>query len=161
MKILFTFFASLLMVGFSYGGVLTGVAKIVTKAAEHGADNAVEHAVIHYSDDAARAAAKGGGKAAVQAASAVAPAADGPLPVGDIIAVAGFAWTAYDVNNLINAIPKEIAKSLNETVDTLQAQTIDEVSKAIRQTRNAHVQAARALATSAWAAQDDLPSPTQ
>lgn len=94
------------------------------------------------------------------AASAVAPAADGPLPIGDIIAALGTAWTVYDIYDLVNILPNEIAKSLNATVDTLQAQTIDEVSKAIRQTHNAHVQAARSLATAAWAAQDDLQSPT-
>ncbi|MGN0845032.1 MAG: hypothetical protein ACI4QT_07415 [Kiritimatiellia bacterium] len=94
-------------------------------------------------------------------ASAAAPAADGALPIGDIFAVLGAAWTVYDIYDLVNVLPNEIEKSLNATVDSLQAQTIDEVSKAIRQTRTAHVQAARSIATAAWAAQDDLQSPAQ
>ncbi|MGN0845033.1 MAG: hypothetical protein ACI4QT_07420 [Kiritimatiellia bacterium] len=84
MKILFTLFASLLMVGSSYGGVLTGAAKIAAKGAKHGADNVVEHAVTHYSDDAARVAAKGAGKAAVQAAPKVAKAVDKAVDVARI-----------------------------------------------------------------------------
>ena len=103
MKIYFSLFVSLLIVGNTYAGVLTGAAKIAGKIAEHGADNAAEHvithysddaaraagkiaedgadnaaehAVTHYSDDAARAAVKGGGTAAVHTAPKVAKAVD-------------------------------------------------------------------------------------
>ena len=58
MKIYFPLFVSLLIVGNTYAGVLTGAVKIAGKIAKHGADNAAEHVITHYSDDAARAAGK-------------------------------------------------------------------------------------------------------
>lgn len=92
------------------------------------------------------------------AASAAAPAADGPLPVGDVIAIGGFIWTGIDIVNLTKVLPNEIGKSLNETVDTLQAQTIDAASKAARETRAAHEKAARELAAAAaWNEPEKLP----
>ena len=100
----------------------------------------------------------GGKTIAKGAASAVAPVADGPLPVGDVIAIGGFIWTGIDIVNLTKVLPNEIGKSLNETVDTLQAQTIDAASKAARETRAAHEKAARELAAAAaWNEQEKLP----
>ena len=86
----------------------------------------------------------------------VAPAADGPLPIGDIIAVGGAIWTACDIYDLVDVLPKEIENSLKGTVDSLQAQTVEAVSNAAKQTRAAHEQAARSLAASAWADRDEL-----
>ena len=98
-----------------------------------------------------------GGKAIAKgAASAVAPAADGPLPIGDILAIGGALWTAWDIYDLVDVLPKEIENSLKGTVDSLQAQTVEAVSNAAKQTRAAHEQAARSLAASAWADQDEL-----
>ena len=100
----------------------------------------------------------GGKTIAKGAASAVAPAADGPSPIGDIIAIGGYIWTGIDIVNLTKVLPNEIGKSLNETVDTLQAQTIDAASKAARETRAAHEKAARELAAAAaWNEQEKLP----
>lgn len=76
MKIYFPLFVSLLIVGNTYAGVLTGAAKIAGKIAKHGSDNAAEHAVTHYSDDAARAA--------VHAAPKVAKAVDATVEAARI-----------------------------------------------------------------------------
>ncbi len=111
MKIYFPLFVSLLIVGNTYAGVLTGAAKIAGKIAKHGsdnaaehvithysddaaraagkiaedgADNAAEHAVTHYSDDAARAAVKGGGTAAVHTAPKVVKAVDATVEAARI-----------------------------------------------------------------------------
>ena len=98
-----------------------------------------------------------GGKAIGKgAAFAIAPAADGPFPFGDVIAVFGAAWTAYDVYDLVDVLPGEIEKSLKGTVQNLQMQTLEAVSDAVRQTRDAHEQAARSLAAAAWTEQDTL-----
>lgn len=100
-----------------------------------------------------------GGKAiAKEAASVAAPLADGLLPIGDIIGVCGAIWTAYDIYDLVDVLPKEIEKSLKGTVDSLQTQTLNAVSNAARQIRASHEQAARALATAACIRPDCLPS---
>lgn len=128
------------------------------KAGLVAAEVAIEAACIKTTVSAVRnLALRFGGKAIAKgAASAVAPAADGPLPIGDIIAVGGAIWTACDIYDLVDVLPKEIEKSLKGTVDSLQTQTIEAVSNAAKQTRAAHEQAARTLAASAWADQDEL-----
>ena len=92
--------------------------------------------------------AKAIGKAAVTAG---APAADGPLPVGDVIAVGFAIWTVADIVDLQNVLPREIAKSLTEAVDRMQSQTIATISDAARKAYDAYVAAARDLARSACA----------
>ena len=128
------------------------------KAGLVAAEVAIEAACIKTTVSAVRnLALRFGGKAIAKgAASAVAPAADGPLPIGDIIAVGGAIWTACDIYDLADVLPKEIEKSLKGTVDSLQTQTIEAVSNAAKQTLAAHEQAARTLAASAWADQDEL-----
>ena len=121
------------------------------KAGLVAAETAFEIATIRSTVAAAKSLAlRFGGKAiAKAAASAVAPAADGPFPFGDLIAVGGAAWTACDIYDLTHVLPREIEKSLNGTVHSLQTQTINAMSDAARQTRAAHEQAARALAAAA------------
>lgn len=81
----------------------------------------------------ARTSAKAAGKAA---ASTVAPAADGPLPIGDIIAVGGFAWTAWDIHHMTKKMPKEMQKGLTEAVDKIEADTLAEVRGNARKMKN-------------------------
>ena len=128
------------------------------KAGLVAAETAIEAARIKTTVAAVRnLALRFGGKAIAKgAASAVAPAADGPFPFGDVIAVGGALWTAYDIYVLVDILPTEIEKSLKGTVETLQSQTLEAVSNAVRQTRAAHEQAARTLAASAWADRDEL-----
>ena len=128
------------------------------KAGLVAAEVAIEAACIKTTVSAVRnLALRLGGKAIAKgAASAIAPAADGPLPIGDLVAVGGAIWTASDIYALVDVLPKEIERSLKGTVDSLQTQTIEVVSNAAKQTCAAHEQAARSLAASAWADQDEL-----
>lgn len=61
------------------------------------------------------------------AASAVAPAADGPLPIGDLLAVGGLAWTTYDIWHLTKVTPRELQKGLTKTVDKIEADSLADV----------------------------------
>lgn len=90
--------------------------------------------------------AKAIGKAAV---SAGAPVADGPLPIGDAVAVGFAIWTARDIYKLQDVLPGEIAKSLTAAVDGMQARTIDSVSDAAKKAHAAYAAAARDLARAA------------
>jgi hypothetical protein len=62
---------------------------------------------------AARMFARG---AATTAASLTVAAADGPLPIGDVLAVGGMAWTAYDIHASRKRFRKEMAMSLRDLV---------------------------------------------
>ena len=66
----------------------------------------------------------------------MAPAADGPLPIGDIIAVGGFAWTAWDIHHMTKKMPKEMQKGLTEAVDKIEADTLAEVRGNARKMKN-------------------------
>ena len=50
-------------------------------------------------------------------ATAIAPAVDGPLPVGDVIAVFFGAWTIYDISHSRKTFEKEIRISLCNSMD--------------------------------------------
>ena len=57
------------------------------------------------------------GKLAVKAAvCSTLPAADGPLPAGDILALGGFAWCAYDIYNVQAVLPEELRSTLRRAV---------------------------------------------
>ncbi len=71
-----------------------------------------------------KTSAKAAGKAAV---STAAPAADGPFPFGDLIAVGGFIWTACDIHHMTKTMPKEMQKGLTDSVDKIEADTLAEV----------------------------------
>jgi hypothetical protein len=127
--------------------------KMPLKAGLVAAETAIEAATIRSTIASARnLALRYGGKAIAKGATAAAaPAADGPLPIGDAIAVFFAAWTAYDIYDLTGVLPREIEKSLKGTVNALQTQTIDAVSDAVRRTRDAHQEAARTLAATVMA----------
>lgn len=69
---------------------------------------------------------KSAGKTAAKAgASVVASQADSPLPgPGDVVAVAGLIWTAWDIHQLLQVVPGEIEKGLISTVEELQRDTL-------------------------------------
>ena len=48
--------------------------------------------------------------------SAAAPFLDGALPIGDVIAVAGFTWSAYDIYRLTTVLPQRMEKSLTAAI---------------------------------------------
>lgn len=78
---------------------------------------------------AALAGRRFAGQAATVAASAAAAAADGPLPIGDILAVAGLAWTAYDGYASLQAFERDVNTAVNnqlaETQSTLHKQALE------------------------------------
>jgi hypothetical protein len=66
-----------------------------------------------------------GKQVATLAGSAAVAAVDGPLPVGDIIALGGMIWTGYD----IYASQKEFEKEINTSLDNLLAEAQHSVHK--------------------------------
>ncbi len=96
-----------------------------------------------------KSSAKAAGKAAV---STAAPAADGPLPIGDIIAVAGFAWTAYDIYHMTKKMPKEMQKGLTEAVDKIEADSVAEVRGNARKAKDIYRAEEAAMRRAAYAA---------
>ena len=123
------------------------------KAGLVAAETAIELATIRTTVAAARSLALRFGAKAIgkSAVSIGAPVVDGPLPIGDVVAVGCAAWTAYDIRKLTKVLPQEIGKSLTSTVNTLQRDTIAAVEDATRKTRDAHKDAARKLAAEAKA----------
>ncbi len=95
---------------------------------------------------AVRTSAKVAGKAAVSAAL---PLADGPLPIGDIIAVVGFAWTAWDVCRLARVLPRELRASMTQMIDTLQQDTLVQARTRAESALDAYTRAGSELRTAA------------
>lgn len=61
------------------------------------------------------------GETVIKAAASVGIAvADGPLPIGDIIAIGGLIWCGYDIYQATKAIPDELRAILNKTVDSFR-----------------------------------------
>ena len=48
--------------------------------------------------------------------SAAAPFLDGPLPIGDIIAIGGFIWCNYDIYQVLKVLPQKMRTSLLEAI---------------------------------------------
>ncbi|MBM4310279.1 MAG: hypothetical protein FJ119_04960 [Deltaproteobacteria bacterium] len=55
------------------------------------------------------------------AASAAVAAADGPLPIGDILAVIGIAWTGYDIHASRKKFETELIISIGNTVSEMRS----------------------------------------
>lgn len=123
------------------------------KAGLVAAETAIEVATIRSTAAAVRGLALRFGAKAIGkgAASAAAPAVDGPLPIGDVVAVGGALWTMYDIRRLTKVLPREIEKSLTSSVNALQSRTIQTVSDAAGKTCDAHKKAARDAAHAAEA----------
>lgn len=62
--------------------------------------------------------------------SAVAPAADGPLPVGDVIAVLGFAWSVYDIHRVTEVLPPRLEEALRTAITDCRDNLKEELFKA-------------------------------
>ncbi len=92
----------------------------------------------------ARAAAKAG-------FSVAAPAADGPAPFLDVLAVGGLAWTAYDIHRLKRKMPKQLEEGITATVDQMEADALSNVkarARAIIKAYSAEASAMRSAAKS-------------
>lgn len=91
-----------------------------------------------------------GGKAVAKGGLTVAlPFVDGPIPVGDILAVGGAAWTAWDVHKLARVLPDAIENQLRATVDQTQRDTLAEAARFAREAHDACVASAVELGRAA------------
>ena len=61
--------------------------------------------------------------------SSVAPVADGPLPVGDIIAVLGFAWSVYDIHRVTEVLPPRLEEALRAAIADCRDGLKDELGR--------------------------------
>jgi hypothetical protein len=87
-----------------------------------------------------------GGKAVAKGGITIAlPFVDGPIPVGDILAVGGAAWTAWDIHKLARVLPDAIENQLRATVDQTQRDTLAEVARFAREARDAYTASAAEL----------------
>jgi hypothetical protein len=63
------------------------------------------------------------------AGSATIAAADGPIPIGDVLAVCGLIWTAYDINSAKQefgaSVKKELVKIVGNHLDRLNKRAED------------------------------------
>ncbi len=78
-----------------------------------------------------------GKEVATVAGSAAAAAADGPLPIGDILAVAGLIWTGYDVYASQKEFEKDLRTSLSnqllEANTTIHKQAVDHANSMLKE----------------------------
>lgn len=78
-----------------------------------------------------KAAARMAGSATIGAGSAM---ADGPLPIGDVIGGAvvlgSTCWTAYDIWQATEVLPKELSNALSEAADDCEAKTVRDFKNA-------------------------------
>ena len=86
------------------------------------------------------------GKAAV---SAAAPAADGPSPIMDIVAVGGFIWTCDDIHELMHVLPEQIENNLTATVDAVQEETFSSIKAKVAEATDAYLHALDVIASAA------------
>lgn len=80
-----------------------------------------------------------GKKAAASVASAaVSAAADGPLPIGDVIGVVigvtGIAWCVYDIHKIRTVLPEEIRTALHKMIRDFERDSRKELIAAARKT---------------------------
>ena len=76
--------------------------------------------------------------AAAAAAELTVAAADGPLPIGDAIALVGGAWTAYDIYASRAAFERELKTTLVNALPEMKRNVHDQVMTRIRSTLDAH-----------------------
>ncbi|MCC5849253.1 MAG: hypothetical protein JJU29_14295, partial [Verrucomicrobia bacterium] len=90
-----------------------------------------------------------GRNAAVLAAGATAAAADGPFPVGDVIAVGGLVWTAYDLHASQGRYRRILHESLIEAVEKARTAGHEQADELSLRMHRAYEKALKALADEA------------
>jgi hypothetical protein len=85
--------------------------------------------------------------AAAAAAEMTVAVADGPLPIGDVIAVAGGLWTAYDIYATRAAFEAELKTTLANALPDMKRSVHDQVMIRIRGTLDAHRRAQDSIRT--------------
>ncbi len=67
--------------------------------------------------------------------AAISAAADGPLPIGDVVAalitVGGLTWTAVDIYKVTKAMPDEMRNEIRTSIEEAKKRLIDEANKNI------------------------------
>ena len=71
-------------------------------------------------------------------------AADGPLPVGDIIcgtiALGGLGWTAHDLYKITRVLPKQLRKEVVQTIDRaeydMRSEALKHAARMVKQCEN-------------------------
>jgi len=79
--------------------------------------------------------------AATAAGSAAVAAADGPLPVGDAIAVLGAIWTGYEISSARHAFEQDIKSSLANALPEMKRSVHHQVMERIHSLRSDYQQA--------------------
>ena len=76
--------------------------------------------------------------------------ADGPLPIGDIIAVLGMAWCAWDIYQVQKVLPDKLRNSIRQAIDKCESEARNSAYDIARNARkiclNSSRQAVEALA---------------
>lgn len=112
------------------GGVSTGAGELAAETALASLGTAFELLLLRQT---AAAAVKLTGKSAAKLGiSAAAPFADGPLPVGDVIALVGFGWSVYDICRIKKVLPGRMAEALRSAIEEFRNGTRRELLDAGR-----------------------------
>jgi hypothetical protein len=90
-----------------------------------------------------------GKNAAILSAGAGAAIADGPLPFGDILALGGVAWTAYDVRASSGRYRRVLRQNLHEAMDAARDEGHRQADRKALQMHRAYERALRTLANEA------------
>jgi hypothetical protein len=85
--------------------------------------------------------------ATAAAAEMTAAAADGPLPIGDVIAIVGGLWTAYDIYATRAEFERELRTSLANALPDMKRSVHDQLIARIRGTLDAHRRVQDAIRT--------------
>ena len=80
---------------------------------------------------------RAGARAAVAAEMTIA-VADGPLPIGDVIAAVGGVWTAYDIYATRGEFERELKTTLANALPDMKRSIHDQLITRIRGTLDAH-----------------------
>jgi hypothetical protein len=76
--------------------------------------------------------------AAAAVASVTAAAADGPLPIGDILAIGGVAWTAYDIRATRHEFRRELQASVDNALPQMKRSVHEQVMDQVHAILDAH-----------------------
>ena len=76
--------------------------------------------------------------AAAAAAEMTVAVVDGPLPIGDAIALIGGLWTAYDIYATRASFERELRTTLANAIPEMQRSVHDQLMTRIRGTLEAH-----------------------
>ncbi len=119
------------------------VNELVTATAFTAVGTTIEAICIKYTFNVIVALA--GKTIAKIAGSAAAPWLDGPLPIGDIIAIVGLAWCAYDIYKITKILPDKMRSTLNDTINDFKASSRKEALKRGEEIYNAYVKSSAQL----------------